>query len=210
MILSRRSNQRRWWLAGGIHPSQVVAAYQPKGAADLAASYVNLANPGTYDATPIVAPTLGINGWEFSGGTQHLSTGIIPGRAWSMVVRFVGTDVGFLCGALSGGDTRFYLRGSNGSGLRHYANGVLRTISGAISTGVMAICGADAYLNGNSDGSIVTGSLLTTHPIYIGALNNSGSALTPLGSGTINTFAVFNFSLTSIQIAALSAAMAAL
>ncbi len=39
-----------WWLAGGIPAENCIAAYQPKGAASYAASKVNLANPGTYDA----------------------------------------------------------------------------------------------------------------------------------------------------------------
>jgi hypothetical protein len=203
------SHTRQWWLAGGIHPSQVVAAYQPKGAVDLAASYVNLANPGTYDATPIVAPTLDSNGWVFSGGTQCLDTGIIPGREWSMVIRLTGADAGILCGSLSGGDTRFFL-GNNASGYRQYANGPLLVVSGVVSTGIMAICGANVYLNGSLDGTIDTGSLVSTRPIYIGAANNLGTVLAPIGSGTINGFAAFNFSLTDAQIAALSAAMAAL
>ncbi len=40
-----------WWDNNGAI-SGCVAAYQPKGAADLAASYVNLANSGTYNAAP--------------------------------------------------------------------------------------------------------------------------------------------------------------
>lgn len=40
---------------------------------NLASSYINLANPGTYDATPVVAPTFG-DGWEFTG-TQSLDSG---------------------------------------------------------------------------------------------------------------------------------------
>jgi len=39
----------KWWLAGNINPANCVAAYQAKGAANLASAKVNLANPGTYD-----------------------------------------------------------------------------------------------------------------------------------------------------------------
>ena len=42
-----------WWVVAG---KTCVAAYEPLGAASLAASYVNLANPGTYDATPGTTP----------------------------------------------------------------------------------------------------------------------------------------------------------
>lgn len=44
-----------WYRAGGV-PAPV-AVYQPKGAADLAESYVNFVNPGTYNAVPGTAPT---------------------------------------------------------------------------------------------------------------------------------------------------------
>lgn len=49
-----------WYLAGGA-PTPI-AVYQPKGAASLAASYVNLANPGTYDAAADV-PGYGAPTW---------------------------------------------------------------------------------------------------------------------------------------------------
>ena len=49
-----------WWVVVG---KTCIAAYQPKGAASLAASYVNLQQPGTYDAAPGVAPT-----WAAGGG----------------------------------------------------------------------------------------------------------------------------------------------
>src|SRR5574338_141498 len=54
-----------WWLSGGVSPPDVVAAYQPKGAANLAESYINLANPGTYNASPAVSPGWSsLTGWE--------------------------------------------------------------------------------------------------------------------------------------------------
>ena len=50
-------------------------AYQPKGAASLAASYFNLANPGTYNAAPGTAPSLG---QRLTGGrsTQLILSGV--------------------------------------------------------------------------------------------------------------------------------------
>ena len=42
-----------WWVVAG---RTCVVAYQPKGAATYAASLVNLANPGTYDAVEVDAP----------------------------------------------------------------------------------------------------------------------------------------------------------
>lgn len=64
-----------WYRAGGA--SLPVAAYQPKGAASLAASYTNLANPGTYDAAPGTAPSFNTaTGWTFDRSLgQFLSIG---------------------------------------------------------------------------------------------------------------------------------------
>jgi len=79
-----------WWLAGGvIDPANCIAAYQPKGAASYAASKVNLANPGTYDAVDGAAyPTWSADtGWTFNKllsqylkscpRTAYTTTGII-------------------------------------------------------------------------------------------------------------------------------------
>ena len=63
-----------WWLAGGIAAADCIVAYQPKGAASYAASKVNLANPGTYNATDINAPDWATaTGWYFSGVNKGLN-----------------------------------------------------------------------------------------------------------------------------------------
>lgn len=86
--LATAGGAAKWYLAGGVTP---IAAYQPKGSSSLAASYINLISPGTFDAAPGVAPTWdAVNGWTFNGSTQYLTTGIIPttNQAYSMMVRF--------------------------------------------------------------------------------------------------------------------------
>ena len=78
-VVSKASDVAPWYLAGGISAANCLAAYQPKGAASLAASYSNLANPGTYNAAPGVAPTFDAStGWTFNGSTQmaNLEQGI--------------------------------------------------------------------------------------------------------------------------------------
>jgi len=88
-----------WWVVAG---KTCVAAYQPKGAADIAASYVNLASPGTYNAAPGTAPTWdATSGWIFNGSTQYLTTGVIPTvfNTWTVIVRFSN---------VSGGATTIY------------------------------------------------------------------------------------------------------
>lgn len=56
-----------WWNYTGV-----VAAYDAKNAASQAASYVNLANPGTYDCTVASGTPSWANGtgWTFDGSTQ--------------------------------------------------------------------------------------------------------------------------------------------
>ena len=83
-----------WWDADGTI-SGCVAAYQPIGAASLAASYSNLQNPGTYDAAPGTAPTfLAATGWTFNAATpQYLNTGVVPSSLnWTVIVRYSGNN----------------------------------------------------------------------------------------------------------------------
>jgi hypothetical protein len=76
-----------WWEISTVDPSDIVAVYQPIGADSLAKSYTNLVNPGTNDASPIVAPTWSDTvGWTFSG-TEHLTTGIVGNGNQTYIVR---------------------------------------------------------------------------------------------------------------------------
>lgn len=200
-----------WYLAGGA-PTPV-AAYQPKGAASLAASYVNLANPGTYDAAPGVAPTWdAANGWILNGTTQYLTTGIIPSSLnWSLFARFSGgttSGVRVVCGAWIGASARFHLTATNGAGVRTYGNGNFLSVSGALTAGVMGFAGLSAYLNGVSDGSITSGGSPSTRALIIGAFND-GSILF-FYQGNIQALVVYSSVLDSSGAAAVSAAMAAL
>lgn len=71
-----------WWLAGGIDPANCIVAYQPKGAADYAASKVNLANPGTYNGVGINTddmPWSANTGWN-GDGSHAISTGFTAAK----------------------------------------------------------------------------------------------------------------------------------
>lgn len=84
-----------WWNDnGGI--SGCVAAYQPIGAADLATSYVNLRNSGSYDAAPGSAPGFDTAlGWLFDGSDKYLETGIAADlKPVTVIVRAITTDLG--------------------------------------------------------------------------------------------------------------------
>jgi len=88
-----------WWLSGGINAANAIVVYQPKGAASYAASLVNLANPGTYDAYAGSAPTWAAGtGWTFNGSTQYLyahSSGfstLVSNGAYTFCARFACDD----------------------------------------------------------------------------------------------------------------------
>lgn len=82
-----------WYLSGDVDPSNVIAAYQAKGAADYDTSKINLANPGTHNLTDVSAPTWNTSdGWIFDG-TQALNTGLRSaqlgrGKTCSFIVRY--------------------------------------------------------------------------------------------------------------------------
>lgn len=202
-----------WYVVAG---KTCVAAYQPKGAASLAASYTNLANPGTYDAAPGSAPTWDVtNGWIFNGSSQYLTTGVTPAtsQTWSMLVRFSGgSATGDHCvvGSL---DTYFwFLQCSDSSNKRAYGNGNTAYIEGAagVTSGVLAVAGRKTYLNGAPDtADIAAATGGTARPTYIGARNTSGSAGTWYG-GNVQAVAIYSAILTAGEVATVSAAMAAL
>ncbi len=194
-----------WWAVAG---KTCVAAYQPIGAASLAASYVNLANPGTYNAAPGTAPTwASATGWTFNGTTQYLTTGIVPSASWSMFIRFSSATVGGI-GAYIDPTNCFYLR-PNRLGARTYANGAGYSVSGAQTSGVMAMAGKNAYLNGATDGTIPAGGS-NTAAIGIGVLDLTSFPVRFFYTGSIQAFAVYSDTLSGAEVAGVSAAMAAL
>lgn len=200
-----------WWLSGGIVPSACVAAYQSIGAANLAVSYTNLANPGTNDLTLGVAPAWDtINGWTFNGVNQYLNTGITAATlSWSMFVRFSNFNTISFSTTLIGQSlsTRlFFIAASNA--LVYYANGKLLSVSPSLTSGVLGFAGSTAYRNGVNDGTIPTG-LIVAFPIYIGAENDGGGPGSYANAG-IQAAAIYNVTITPSQVTALVAAMVAL
>lgn len=171
-----------WYLAGHVNPSNIVAAYKPKSASSLADSYINIANPGTYDISAISAPSWNATvGWVLDGAANSLNTGILhsdSGQSWSAVVRFSNaSNAGFLLGDASTNTSHFAIV-PNSSGRRRYQNsGSLQVNSGAVTSGVMTIAGGAGYYNGVSDGSITSNTQVTRH-ILIGS-GNSGNSSTP-------------------------------
>ncbi len=212
------SSASTWWDLNGTITS-CVAAYQPKGAASYAASKVNLANSGTYDATDGAAyPTWDVtNGWIFNGTSQYLSTGINVGtnQTWSAIIRFSNVSNGggrWLFGVLSvDNSTMFGIQPIDDQASPNvaYLNGKFVRVSPSLDNGVLGIAGNRGYRNGTADGSNITTNTGTLrNDLIIGACRTS--IITGFRSGYTQAFAIYNAALTSTNMSDLTTAMAAL
>lgn len=206
-----------WYRAGGA--PQPIIVYQPKGAASLAASYVNLANPGTYNAAEGTAPTFATaTGWTFTVAlSQYLKTNYAVGGGFNpqtrtAIVRVadsVANTAAF--GAWNGSSVGIRILPVRGNNLDVIIShgGQLIVANEKTPTGVLAVAGATAYKNGAAlTGSIGTSAATDVPELYIGAMNNNGTP--SYFQGSILAFALYESVLTASQVAAVSAAMAAL
>jgi hypothetical protein len=201
---------RKWYLAGGA--PQPIAAYCPKGAASLAASYVNLVRTdGTYNAAPGGAPTFAAaTGW--GANDDYLTTGILSAANMSMAIRFsdVSGNNRTLMGSRDAGGGGLYLYASDASN-KHYYNYESRAeIAPALAAGVMVIAGPHGYLNGTKETvAPLTNTIANPLEIYLLAINLNGTAALKL-VGNVQAVAIWNVVLTAPQVAAISAAMSLL
>ena len=213
-----------WYLSGGIAAVNCLAAYTPKGATSLAASYDNNAAPGngladgTYDCTLGIAPGWdAVNGWIGNAANKYLKTGDLTpplgAPTWSVLVRFAGTPANCLMGFRDQitplmGALNFY---PSTGGRRYYRHGAPDGVSfiGGVASGVMGVAGSTPYLNGAAEAGNTGGTIDQTWPLLILCFNNNGSpgAYT---DASIQAIAVYDITLTGPQMAAVSAAMAAL
>jgi hypothetical protein len=200
----------KWYLSGGISPANAIAIYRAIGAPDLATSYVNLVNPGTYNAAPGVAPNFNTSyGWEGTG-SQWLSTGVtVDSVNWSLMIRFsnwtVSTNYMSACGS---GATQLGLRFQAGE-RNYYYGAVITKFSAGPTSGVVIIAGTKVYLNGVDEGvTMPAPAIPSSPPLYIFARNNGGPG--GISSGRIQAYGLYNVVLTPAQAAALSTAAAAL
>lgn len=201
-----------WWEEGGA--TGIVAAYQPKGATSLVASYTNLANPGTYDAAPGVAPTWDVtSGWILDGVSQYVDTTVLhddTGQNWSILVRFSNytKNGNFLLASdnslLSGG---FGLCPNRFNAIRFFNNGQLAISSAAMTSGVMAVAGTYGFKDGVQQSGTIGLSGQVDRTIYVGA-GNSGAGAAAYSASKVQAVAIYNTVLTALQVAAVSAAMA--
>lgn len=210
-----------WWLTGGISPANAIVAYKPKGAASLAASYVNLASPGTNDAVAVNAPDLVAAGWDFElGNSDHLTVAGVSAalKPMTMIVRTTREANGFAntyFGASANGGWQFRTDSLNALQLVRGAVALIGAGS-AITDGVDTVVAVTYsntgvytfYINGVASGTGTNDVTPTATTLYIGARYNSGA--TEECDGIISACAMYDTVLSAEQIAALSTAMAAL
>lgn len=212
-IISQPATVTDWWLGGGTIPESTnYTVYDPAIAASLSDSYVNLANPGTRNASPVVAPTLtsGI-GWQFNGSTTALNTSINVTDGSTTLVLFQNSAIndGYIFGVLSTNRwaVRSYVSGT-GSRVEMGTTSSAITGSGLLTSGFLAINKERVFQNQN----VLTPSTITwsgSSPIgiglHIGAYN--AGTLSTFYSGIVSRFAHYNFILSEAQIDAVFEAM---
>ena len=207
-----------WWDPNGDGLC-IWAAYQPKGAANLAASYVDLSGNGN-NAGVGVAPTWdAVNGWKFDGATQYLTTTFVPANDQSQTALMQFTtwqvaDAKSPFGVFDPATDLFAVTRSNAATRLYYRHGNAAqagTVLGAGNwAGNVGIAGNMGYLDGAADCAALAGYTgAPTRTVYIGAINNLGAAarFTPL---YVQAFALYDCTLSGAQVAAVAAAMAAL
>jgi len=216
-----------WWNPDGATPGGIGGAClgawrgiatigSPWGAgpANLAASYVNLANPGTNDLTVVSAPTwTAAAGW-YADGADALDTGIFPTDAQSMLVQFANNATG-AWGCIAGAETPpgYLARCSifpTYFGSYDCIKGVTDRIigAGAKASGNLGIAGLQCYDDGAPSGAPcnpATGAY--TNTIYLLDINGE---FWPGYIGDVWGFALYSTTLTGPQMLARATAMAAL
>lgn len=214
---SLKAADNKWWLAGGIAAANCVAAYQPKGAANLAASYVNLTGNTTYNLTTGDAPTFDTSyGWYF-GGSDWLKTAVIPENdlTWSMIIRLseVSRAAAGKCAAgtyATGYANSFLIMAVGGStNTTYFANGSGKQITNTATDFVAAVTPTGVFLNGTKTANMFTTNSQAFGQIYIGAQNELAAAGDKY-IGKMQAVAIYDAPLTDAQVTALTTAMNAL
>jgi hypothetical protein len=215
--------ESQWWEC--ITGKTPIIAHRAIGASSLAASYNNLANPGTNDASSPTPPTWNAtDGWIFNGSTQYLSIGVITiTENMTAIIRYSGVDVnadgyGHSFFGYDGAPNSFFVSyGDDGEGTKGYYISIDNQgqyQSGVIaSAAVFGLTKAGNYIDGVADllFSLAPSAFTINKAFGIGNyLDTAGSPSALWLVGNIQAFVLFNETLDSTEMATISAAMAAL
>lgn len=199
-----------WWLGNGaVEASDGDTIYDPYSSSSLAESLVNLANPGTRDATtPGNAPTFTTNAWVFvAASSQYIHTNTLCTQNQTILIWFEDWSGSYLIGSFSnsGGLSRAHIRPQNGAQFE------FRKESQQLFDfqQVGGILGLTDYpnINGMKLGvlhSTITGT--NPQPYIIGGLMSNGVPQS-FGSGKVHRVAIYNRILTEEQTQAVAKTM---
>lgn len=189
-----------WWEIAG---QTCVAAYAAKGAADLAASYVNLANPGTDDLTQVVAPTFNTTtGWTFAAngtGTGGCVTGPTMADGYTCAIRVVnmaGANSPFITA------TNWEMLAHGSGGWTYYTYRGTTVPRSSVSSATVVLAAGQVYVDGTADGVAITGASAVGGTFKIGT-----NAAAWIRGGVIAALAIYSTTLDAAQVAALTTAM---
>jgi len=206
-----------WWDLDGTITS-CIAAYQPKGAADYAASKVNLVNPGTYNCSAgSIAPTWdATNGWKFAGGkNEYLNTSLVLKDAYTIIIRFSNvTNNGYLMGSINhSAYVSFCIAPNRGSPpTTYFVRRATFVAYDAVTSGVLAQAKYKGFYNGSPVADLTSlGDLAgDTFTAYIGATHDATTPGYAPIAAYIQCAAIYSTTLTDTQIGNLTTAMNAL
>lgn len=198
----------KWFLEGGIASANAIAAYTPVKKSTLALSYVNDANPGTYDAIAVTAPVLTSGlGWVFDAeSSQVLRTTLVPvnDRTWSMIINYgsfaLKAEVQGLAGKYEAGKIFHITLGKTGTVGVIFANGSTVTLSTSAIEGVIAFAGSNPYINSIDLGTINAGSGSATLPVSIGAICNGAGSYAWYSDCNIRSIAIYDKTLSVAEL----------
>lgn len=194
MRMAASASALDWFLAGGA-PTPI-AVYNVREGGSLAGSYVNIINPGTFNAAPGVAPTWsGVTGWGLNG-TQYLLTGIVPAAGYAGLVRVSNiTGVNqWAFGCIAGGsNSTFGVVPNRSTNSVLYGQGGTIEVSPAGTSGVFGVAGQRGYRNGTAEGASIVawGGSGETVDIGIG-IRNLSSGQFPGLTGNILYFVIWD------------------
>lgn len=199
-----------WYLAGGVDAANCIAAYQPKGAANLAASYVNIASPGTYNCTAVAEPAWDVaTGWAGDNSDNHLNSGVAVASIVSAIIRYSNSLTNTRNDMTGIIDTtpNYYCMGNWAAGFTYYKGGQNKYTTSVHAAGVACISAYKCYFDGTYLDAITAGGTLPQAPNNTWRFLHSG--VDPF-SGYIQAAALYGAELTAPQVAAITIAMQAL
>jgi hypothetical protein len=206
----------KWWLSGSIPAANCIAAYAPKGAASYAASKVNLANPGTYNATDGTNyPTWDTAvGWTFAkASVQYLAAGFSASlKPFTIIValnfphdiatnRVIFGGSGYNCiefGVVKINEKLWF----NKSGAVAIGTSTAGLSIGVLQVGAISYSAVGAwkfYMNGTPENTGTNDQTFTARTGIIGAANGGG---TENFDGVMTAISYYDTVLTDAQVLA--------